>query len=78
MGQRINWVRPANTAAPAENNGEECKFDDGAIGATIKVALKLVVSRDYRLCIHPNRPKGPVVCKCDGCGPKCSGYKVED
>lgn len=30
--------------------------------------------RRWALCTHPDKPLGPHVCGCKGCGPKCPGY----
>ncbi len=30
--------------------------------------------REWRACGHPDKPLGPLVCKCKGCGLGCPGY----
>lgn len=32
----------------------------------------------WSLCDHPQRPLGPDVCSCRGCGPNCRGYEPDD
>ena len=32
-------------------------------------------ARDWRTCGHPVPPLGEVVCRCQGCGPTCTGYQ---
>lgn len=75
-------LRPANPAAPkvivkdappcvhlgVEPVGEiECPTCGGR-----RVKLKLFA------CAHPDKPLGEQVCKKHGCGPKCSGYTIEE
>lgn len=31
-------------------------------------------NKEKHYCNHPKKPLGMIVCKCDGCGPKCSGH----
>lgn len=34
--------------------------------------------KSWSLCDHPDRPLGPIVCPCLGCGPTCPGYPKGD
>ena len=38
--------------------------------------LGLSHQRVWLQCLHPAAPLGQVVCPCQGCGPKCSGYTL--
>jgi hypothetical protein len=39
--------------------------------------LGLDHARDWKHCLHPTQPLGPVVCACAGCGSNCSGFSVD-
>jgi len=39
--------------------------------------LGLSHAREWVWCQHPDKPLGPAVCSCKGCGPKCAGYATE-
>lgn len=32
--------------------------------------------RRWALCLHPDKPLGANVCRCQGCGPTCRGYEL--
>jgi len=46
---------------------------------TSETCLKRGLSplRRWTYCDHPNKPLGEVVCTCQGCGPRCPGYRPD-
>jgi predicted GH43/DUF377 family glycosyl hydrolase len=52
----------------------ECRHFGRAVPAAERDRLSLDVRKDWHHCLHPARPKGEHVCRCEGCGANCPGY----
>ncbi len=63
---------PPPTIKPAP-----CLHVGGNLTGTDKIRLGLGVLKTFTACDHPEKPLGPIVCGCQGCGPKCKGYEGE-
>lgn len=62
--------RPSFTPQPCEHEGRE-------LTGLERTGLNLDHRRKWIECEHPDKPLGPNVCHCRGCGPNCPGYQSQ-
>lgn len=51
-----------------------CLFLGDELSGRQRAEAGLDHSRRWAPCEHPDRPLGPYVCPCAGCGPTCPSY----
>lgn len=64
-----NGEPPAAASAP-------CAYQGPPLTGPERQAAGLSHQRVWLHCLHPDRPLGPHVCGCKGCGPGCRGYRA--
>jgi hypothetical protein len=75
---RYAKFRNGPTAPPVKRRAAlPCIYEGTDVPGTERNAAGLDHRRKWIKCLHPEQPLGPNVCKCQGCGPKCSGYIAE-
>lgn len=62
-------VAPAHPPVP-----EPCVHRGAELTGPERAAAGLTHAKLWLRCLHPDRPRGEVVCPCQGCNPTCPGY----
>jgi len=60
---------------PSQQSAGPCRHRGEELTAARAIELGLEPRRLWAECGHPERPLGPYVCPCAGCGPGCRGYQ---
>jgi predicted GH43/DUF377 family glycosyl hydrolase len=56
-----------------------CRFrSEDPVPAAVAYQSGLSPLRQWYECGHPEKPLGPLVCPCQGCGPQCRGYSPSE
>lgn len=74
LGGRLphDWApSPVGPTPPCAHQGDDLTGPE-------RQAAGLDHARRWLHCLHPDRPLGPHVCGCRGCGPRCPGYAAGD
>jgi hypothetical protein len=72
---RVCWINSGGDRTKKVAKEPEAECDH--LGKPVPPPAGKDVRKVWRLCLHPAKPLGAVVCGCVGCGRKCSGYTQE-
>lgn len=62
---------------PPPPPADPCRFEGDEVGGAERERLGLPHGRVWLECLSESQPLGRYVCKCQGCGPRCGGYRAE-
>lgn len=77
---RVCWRKaggqdnPSGDVSPAPPPDAPCPYEGGELSGAERNAAGLGHGRRWLYCLHPDKPLGPYVCRCQGCGPRCPGH----
>lgn len=76
---RDRWIAKAQPQAALGTTwveSQHCRFEGKQLTGPERQAAGVGHSRVWLHCLHPDKPIGPNVCHCKGCGPSCPGYST--